>query len=315
MSTDRADDSISVVIPTYNDATYVGQAIESVLNQSRPVHECLIVNDGSTDNTAQVLTRYSAEPKVRIITQHNAGLGPSRNVGARQATGRFVHFLDSDDQLADTFIERLQQCITHATDAVFFSAEAFFDAAHTDTASTCKSAYYSRPVQITDAPGTHALVKLAAHPAMLAPPWLYISKTAFWKEELLAFPAIIHEDENVIVELFLQASFVSVITDRLLYRRIRPGSLTTMEKSLAHLAGRRSNLVHAIRQHRAEPRNSSIRPIIRKRIKHFAKRYLRLARALDQAIEIRLILTACFETHSFKIARKAIGQRLNRGTR
>jgi glycosyltransferase involved in cell wall biosynthesis len=86
---------ISVVIPVWNCAQYVAQAIESVLAQPyRPV-ELVVVDDGSTDGSAAVIERYT--PAVRYLYQANTGLSAARNAGIRLSTGTYVAFLDSDD--------------------------------------------------------------------------------------------------------------------------------------------------------------------------------------------------------------------------
>lgn len=88
--------SVSVVIPCYDQAHFLGEAIESVLAQTYPAREIIVVDDGSPDNTAEVAARY---PGVRYIRQHNQGLGAARNAGLRASTGGYVVFLDSDDRL------------------------------------------------------------------------------------------------------------------------------------------------------------------------------------------------------------------------
>lgn len=85
---------VSVIIPAYNRAEYVGASIESVLNQSWPEREVIVVDDGSTDETADVVARY---PSVRYIHQSQCGIGAARNRGVRSARGEFLAFLDSDD--------------------------------------------------------------------------------------------------------------------------------------------------------------------------------------------------------------------------
>lgn len=87
---------VSVVIPSYNSARWVGEAIESVLGQSFPDWELLLVDDGSTDNTRAVVARYT-DPRVRYIYQENQERSAARNRGVREAQGAFVAFLDADD--------------------------------------------------------------------------------------------------------------------------------------------------------------------------------------------------------------------------
>ena len=87
---------VSVVIPCYNQAHYLGEAIESALGQAyRPV-EVIVVDDGATDSTFEVATAYA---EVRCVRQANQGLAAARNAGLRAARGEYVAFLDADDRL------------------------------------------------------------------------------------------------------------------------------------------------------------------------------------------------------------------------
>jgi glycosyltransferase involved in cell wall biosynthesis/ubiquinone/menaquinone biosynthesis C-methylase UbiE len=87
---------VSVVITTYNHACYLTDAVESVLAQTHRKTELLIVDDGSTDHTSEVVKAW---PRAKYIRQQNKGLSAARNTGARYATGEFIVFLDADDLL------------------------------------------------------------------------------------------------------------------------------------------------------------------------------------------------------------------------
>ena len=86
---------ISVIIPTYNRAEHVTKAIDSVLAQTYTDYEIIVVDDGSTDNTKELLLPYM--DRIRYIYQENAGVSAARNNGIRAASGRWIAFLDSDD--------------------------------------------------------------------------------------------------------------------------------------------------------------------------------------------------------------------------
>lgn len=84
-----------MIIPVYNAEKYVAQAIESVLGQTFNQIEIIAVNDGSTDNSAEVLSTYSN--RIQIISSTNKGIGAARNLGVSKSQGRFLAFLDADD--------------------------------------------------------------------------------------------------------------------------------------------------------------------------------------------------------------------------
>jgi glycosyltransferase involved in cell wall biosynthesis len=86
---------VSVIIPTYNRAEVIGEAIDSVLAQTVPAHEVIVIDDGSTDGTAVILSRFRG--KILLIRQPNGGAAAARNAGIRSATGDWIAFLDSDD--------------------------------------------------------------------------------------------------------------------------------------------------------------------------------------------------------------------------
>jgi len=87
---------VSVVIPCYNYARFLDQAIRSALDQNYPAIEIVVVNDGSTDDPAAVVARF---PMVRYVTQENRGLAAARNTGLAHCKGDLVVFLDADDRL------------------------------------------------------------------------------------------------------------------------------------------------------------------------------------------------------------------------
>jgi GT2 family glycosyltransferase len=86
---------VSVVMPAYNSARYIAQALDSALEQDYPALEIVVVDDGSTDDTVNIVTRYG--DKVRLLSQKNQGSAAARNLGIREARGKYIAFLDADD--------------------------------------------------------------------------------------------------------------------------------------------------------------------------------------------------------------------------
>ena len=98
---------VSVIIPCYRKAQYLAATLESMQKQTYPAVEILVVDDGSPDNTREVVEPYLAQmPNLRYIHQENAGVSVARNHGIRSSSGRYVMALDADDAIEPTYIER-----------------------------------------------------------------------------------------------------------------------------------------------------------------------------------------------------------------
>ncbi len=106
---------ISVVIPAFNQARFVGAAVRSALSQTHEDVEVVVVNDGSTDHTPEVLAEFAAHPQVRLVTQANADLPAARNRGLAKSGGEFVCFLDADDLLEPPHLARLAAPLSRDT--------------------------------------------------------------------------------------------------------------------------------------------------------------------------------------------------------
>ena len=103
--------TVSVLIPTYNRQAHVVRAVDSVLAQTAPVDEIIVIDDGSTDGTSEAIRRQYG-PRVRVLQQENQGVSAARNYGIREARGEWIAFLDSDDFWLPTKIERQVEALT-----------------------------------------------------------------------------------------------------------------------------------------------------------------------------------------------------------
>ncbi len=117
---------VSVIIPTYNSAQYVVEAVESVLAQTYQDFEILVIDDGSTDETAQMMRRY--QTPVRYIHQQKGGVAVARNRGIQESQGRYVAFLDADDTWLPHKLERQIEALRQQPhDQVCYSAFTIVD--------------------------------------------------------------------------------------------------------------------------------------------------------------------------------------------
>jgi glycosyltransferase involved in cell wall biosynthesis len=98
---------IDVVIPVYNGAKFILQALESVVNQTLSPRRIIIVDDGSTDNTYELVVKYAENSRVeiKIISKNNGGLSSARNAGIKESDGDFIAFLDADDSWVKNKLE------------------------------------------------------------------------------------------------------------------------------------------------------------------------------------------------------------------
>src|SRR5665213_2493915 len=109
------DSKISVIIPCYNQAHFLNESVDSVLAQTYTNWECLIVNDGSTDNTERVaIACAEKDNRIKYIKKENGGLSSARNKGLDEVTGDYIQFLDSDDMITP---DKFQMSLMNGNDA------------------------------------------------------------------------------------------------------------------------------------------------------------------------------------------------------
>jgi glycosyltransferase involved in cell wall biosynthesis len=111
--------SVAVVIPAYNSARYLAAALKSIFAQTCPPHEVIVVNDGSTDNTDEIVRSYM--DRITYVTQSNQGVSRARNAGLRLVSSDYVIFLDADDRLVSNAVETyLREATPARSDLVLY---------------------------------------------------------------------------------------------------------------------------------------------------------------------------------------------------
>ncbi len=128
--------SLSVVVPAYNAASYLEEALESILTQSHPPDEVLVVDDGSEDNTVSIAARFSAP--VQVLQQAKKGPWAARNLAVERAAGSILAFADADDICEYMRFERQLNALSTADSSalVFGHMEEFLDRSRRDLQST-----------------------------------------------------------------------------------------------------------------------------------------------------------------------------------
>lgn len=143
MHSDSSRPAVSVVIPAYNAASYIEETLDSVLAQTYRDFETIVIDDGSTDNTGEVISQYG--DAVRYIRKENGGSASARNRGIREARGRYIAFLDADDLWIPEKLERLHELFEKDPALAWAYSDALFVEAETDKALYRASQIRARP--------------------------------------------------------------------------------------------------------------------------------------------------------------------------
>ena len=217
---------VSVIIPVYNVENYLRECLDSIVNQSLSELEIICINDGSTDNSLNILHEYQKKDnRIRIINQENHGQGYARNVGLSQVVGDYVYFMDADDYLELTALEELYNLAENKSlDLIIFKLINF----HDENRETFQTHYYDM-VFLRDKVGDNVFnyndVGDRVFQIAVSPPG------KLFKRSLIAnirFPEnLIFEDNPFFVEAFFNAERVYFYDKYLYYRRIRNDSTTS----------------------------------------------------------------------------------------
>jgi glycosyltransferase involved in cell wall biosynthesis len=118
---------VSVIIPCYNQGEFLSFAFRSLQEQSLTQWECIVVDDGSTDNTAEVAESFiQADKRIRLIQQPNSGSAVARNKGLAEAKGEYIQFLDADDMLNHDKLHLQSEYMTTNNIDVSYTRNAYF---------------------------------------------------------------------------------------------------------------------------------------------------------------------------------------------
>ncbi|GAA3945756.1 hypothetical protein GCM10023085_29870 [Actinomadura viridis] len=207
---------LSVVVPFYNVETYLEACLESLQQQTLRDIEVIMVDDGSPDGSTAIAKEFAGkDERFRLVQQENQGLGPARNTGARQATGTFLAFLDSDDILPRYSYELMVGSLKETG-----SDLACGGVRRLTSAGPRNSPMHTEIFRVTEK-GTH----ITRRPDLLGDrtAWNKVFRKDFFDKHGFAFPAGLYEDAPVTIPAHYLASAVDVLSDVVYYWREREG--------------------------------------------------------------------------------------------
>ncbi len=219
---------ISIIVPVYNTEPYLGQCLDSIINQTLEDIEVICVNDGSTDNSLSVLEEYaSKDNRIRIINQENKGQGFARNNGLKNVNGEYVLFVDSDDWIEINTCEALYKKANELDlDMLFFCATRYFENEgkyeydYWDyNYSSLNGKFWNKIFTYKEVPNIFKVAVSAC---------LKLYNTDFLKKSDVHFPNNFFEDNYFFYSLFLKAEKLSIVENQFYNRRIRNSSITQL---------------------------------------------------------------------------------------
>ena len=228
--------NVSVIVPIYNTEKYLQTAIDSLLKQKNFLSEIILINDGSTDGSGELIEKlYGKNKIVKIFHTENQGQGLARNLGTKKSSGDFIYYFDSDDiadinlfkQFHNTFIKY------PSLELFCFSGQSFLDEETQSENITNKGLLsdtsYKRKVNTVCKSGEVAFNLLIKNKGFFPGPPFYIFKKSILEKNNLKFNSIRYEDEEFTHKLLLFSGKTYITNDVFFYRRVRAGS--TMQKS------------------------------------------------------------------------------------
>lgn len=231
--------AVSIIIPVYNVEQYLEQCLKSAIKQTLKNIEIIVINDGSTDKSLDIIKKYELKYyNIRVINQENKGLSETRNVGLRESKGEYIYFLDSDDYI-DINLAQLcyKECKKNNLDMITFDAVAFYDEKELEI---CNKFNYNRQNLINSnvKNGRQFYSESISSNAYKSSVCLYMYKREYLKKhELYFYPDMLHEDELFTIKAILLANRIKYIPSKFFYRRVRSGSIMTTKSTIRNAEG------------------------------------------------------------------------------
>lgn len=216
---------VSVILPVYNVGPYLDEALLSLTNQTLREIEIIAVNDGSTDNSEDILRRHQAsDPRIRYFNQTNQGQSAARNLALQHATGQYIYFMDSDDVIAP---DALAACYAYieqtGADFIFFDGDEMLE----EGAKPLSWNYRRTSLVEEDRRyrGDQLLQTMLDRQKHNCVVWLLFIRRAYVERIGLSFyNGIIHEDELYTVLLTIQSNNVYALQRTFVKHRVRRAS-------------------------------------------------------------------------------------------
>lgn len=217
---------VSVILPIYNVAPYLDEAFQSLLSQTLSDIEIIAVNDGSTDNSQEIIDNYAArDARIIAIQQENQGLSMARNAALPYVTGKYIYMMDSDDVMSSP--DALQICYQYAeknkADFIFFDGERFVNDVSKCHSSIIRTYLVEENKKYEGNYLLNLMLDTKKHNSVV---WLLLINHEYMDRlDLRFYPGIIHEDELFTTILTLRSKNIYALKQSLIKHRVRSSSI------------------------------------------------------------------------------------------
>lgn len=234
---------VSVIVPVFNTERYIGECLNSVINQTLKEIEIIVVNDGSTDNSGNIISDFARkDSRIKVVNKENGGQSAARNLALKIAGGEYIQFLDSDDLLDENALQTLYSYSKENNlDQLFYDAQMFYETKELEAAQVISSSYYQRKGSYPDIEsGKAAFVHMSTEGDFKPSAGPQFNRRKFLADNNISFcEGIIHEDDLFTMQSVLLAERVGVLNETYFYkRRVREGSTMTASGHMARSYGR-----------------------------------------------------------------------------
>lgn len=226
-----SDICISVIVPIYNVEEYVAECLQTIENQSFVSYEVILVNDGSTDSSVEIVKPFvDRNANWRLIHKKNEGLSSARNTGIAEAKGEYICFVDSDDFIASDYLQKLYEAARQYQTDIVIADYHEVDAAGQDIAKNKGRELYKQGL-ISQAEALDALTWVGEchYATAMIVAWNKLVRTDIMKK--LKYPeGVLHEDEFLIMPMIIACDTIVWIRDDIYAYRQREGSIMQDER-------------------------------------------------------------------------------------
>lgn len=228
---------VSIIIPVYNVAPWLGECLESVISQDYENLQIICVNDGSSDDSPQILSGYAEkDPRIVIYDQKNQGPAVARNSGMKLAEGKYISFLDADDLMAKGFLKKAVERIENDSLQILrFNSDYFYESDSIRDRLKGFSHKYDYPGIYTGPDFYQTLKKNHEYSVVV---WRSIYLRKFLTDFHITFNYPPHEDDLFTFQCYLLSDRIGFMNEAGVHHRYRDGSIMTVEHSLINVRSR-----------------------------------------------------------------------------